>query len=309
MSLAELAAEHAAWDTTHAAPLRASWGPHANVPDPERKLRLGFVSPYFRNHPVAYLSIAAFECLDATRCTVTFYANGGGQDAVGKRFAAAGAWRTVGHLSDEELAEQIRADGIDILFDLAGHTSGGRLLLFARKPAPIQVAWLSYMATTGLEAMDYLVADRYHVPEGAEHHYREQVLRLPDSLFCYDPPSAAPSVGPLPAVATGQVTFGSFNIVPKITSEVVATWAAILRGVPGSRLILKNRGFDEESISGASAPGLGGMALTRGVWSLSASRSTRNFWPGTTASTSPSTRFLFPAAPPPAKRSGWACPW
>ena len=129
-------------------------------------------------------------------------------------------------------------DRIDILFDLSGHTSGHRLLVFARRPAPIQITWIGYVGTTGLAAIDYLIADRFHVPPGAETQYREKVLRMPDGYVCFDPPAEAPPVGPLPARGSGHVTFGSFNNVPKLSSEVIALWARIVGRVPDSRLLL-----------------------------------------------------------------------
>jgi len=143
------------------------------------------------------------------------------------------------------LAEQIRADQIDILFDLAGHTARNRLLVFARKPASIQITWIGYEGTTGLAAMDYILADRCAIPEGVEKYYREKVLRLPEVYVCYAPPADAPAVGPLPALTRGQVTFGSFNNLAKINPQVVAAWAEILRRVPEARLVLKYRGLND----------------------------------------------------------------
>ena len=139
---------------------------------------------------------------------------------------------------------------MDLLFDLSGHTSGNRLLVFVRKPAPIQLTWMGYVGTTGLSAIDYLVADRYHVPEGTESHYRERVIRLPDGYVCYDPPTYAPEAGPLPATSCGHVTFGCFNSPAKVGPEVVAAWAEVLRRVPLSRLLLRYTGLDDEGLRG-----------------------------------------------------------
>jgi predicted O-linked N-acetylglucosamine transferase (SPINDLY family) len=152
--------------------------------------------------------------------------------------ARASRWHEVVGVSDDALAAQIRADRIDILFDLAGHTADHRLLVFTRRPAPIQITWMGYVGTTGVKEMDYLLADRFHVPPAAEVHYCEQILRMPHGYVCYDPPPIAPSVGPLPALGRGFVTFGSFNNAAKLTSEVLALWAEIVRRVPRSRLLL-----------------------------------------------------------------------
>jgi len=150
-------------------------------------------------------------------------------------------WHDISAIDDASLAEQIREDGIDILVDLAGHTAGGRLQTFARKPAPVQVAWLGYPCTTGLAAMDYRITDAYADPAGvSEAHYSETLFRLPDTFDCYGPPRDAPEVGYLPAIAQGHVTFGSFNNLAKLSAEVRALWARLLLAVPGSRLLLKS---------------------------------------------------------------------
>ena len=239
VTLEGLARSHADWDQCHAVGHRPTGKPPNIDRDPERPLRLGFVSPDLRRHPVGYLLAGALEGLRLHPGNRICYHNWGVRDDLSDRLsAAADEWHDVLELDDDELAAKIRADRIDILFDLAGHTSGHRLLVFARRPAPIQASWIGYVGTTGLSTMDYLIADRYHVPAGAEAHYRETVLRMPDGYVCFDPPAEAPPVGPLPAFERGQVTFGSFNIVAKLTPEVVATWAQILRRVPGSRLLL-----------------------------------------------------------------------
>jgi len=240
VTLAELAQAHAEFDRQYAQPLRTDGRPHTNPRDPDRRLRLGIVSPNFGHHPVGHFLIRALERLDRQAAEVTCYCDRTIDDDLTTRFrATAAAWRDVFGWTDEQLAEQIRADQVDILFDLAGHTSDNRLLVFARKPAPIQITWIGYEGTTGLSAMDCLLADRYIAPEGSELHYRERVLRMPDGYVCYDPPEQASPVGPLPALAQGHVTFGSFNNPAKITPEVVKVWAEILCRLPRARLVLK----------------------------------------------------------------------
>src|SRR5262249_13864621 len=140
------------------------------------------------------------------------------KDDLAQRFqAAATDWRNIVGWSDNRLAEQIRTDRIDILFDLTGHTARNRLLVFARRPAPVQLTWAGYVGTTGLSAMDYLIADCFHTPPASEEFYREKVLRLPNGYVSYEPPPYAPPVGPLPARTAGQLTLGCFNNTAKIT--------------------------------------------------------------------------------------------
>jgi predicted O-linked N-acetylglucosamine transferase (SPINDLY family) len=251
VTLARLAAAHDEFERALAAPLRPTSRRHENSRDPERRLRIGLVSPDLFRHPVGSFTIPFVEQLDHGQAEVICYSDRFRSDELTERFrAAAATWRQVYGWSDEQLAEQIRADGIDILFDLAGHTACNRLLVFARNSAPVQVTWAGYVGTTGLSAMDYLVADRFEVPPGAEVHYAERVLRMPDGYVCYDPPAYAPAVGPLPALQRGRVTFGSFNAPAKIGPEVIAVWAEILRRLPAARLVLKYRAIDDPSIAG-----------------------------------------------------------
>ena len=157
-------------------------------------------------------------------------------------------WRNIVGMSDEEVTELIRKDKIDILVDLAGHTADNRILLFARKPAPIQVSWIGYLATTGLSTMDYKIADNYTDPPGkTEQFYTEKLIRLPESFLCYLPDKDSPEVGPLPALSTGHITFGSFNNFAKVTPEVFTLWARILNELPDSRLILKGKSFSDKT--------------------------------------------------------------
>ena len=250
VSLAELHREHLNFEILHAGPLRMAWRPHDNIRDPDRVLRLGFVSPHFAQHPVGYFLIGALENLDRQQAEVVCYSDRSDKDIMTARFQAASTqWRDIVGRTDEELASQIRSDRIDILFDLAGHTGGNRLLAFARKPAPIQITWADYVGTTGMQAMDYILADRHEIPPEAEQWYVEKVLHMPDDYICYEPPADASPVGPLPALAGGAVTFGSFNLLNKITIPVVDTWARILHRLPKSNLIIKYRGLEDSGTS------------------------------------------------------------
>jgi len=247
---ARLYEAHAEYETRYAASLRAAWRPFENDRDPERPLRVGFVSPHLYQQPVGYFLIRALEHMDPAACQVVCYYDRPAKDSMTARFqAVAASWRDVVLMRDEELAEQVRDDRIDILFDLAGHAGANRQLVFARKPAPVQITWLDYEGTTGLKAIDYLLGDRYTIPPGAERWCHERVLRMPDGFVCYDPPAEAPEVGPLPALERGAVSFASFNLPAKINAQVVDVWAAILHRVPDSRLWLKYRGLNDPAIA------------------------------------------------------------
>jgi predicted O-linked N-acetylglucosamine transferase (SPINDLY family) len=251
---AELSTAHAEYERRHAAPLRAAWQPQDPPRDPDRALRLGFLSPDLGRHPVGYFLVAPLENLDPSQAQINCYSDRTRRDEMTDRFrAAASQWREVASWSNRRVEEQIRADRIDILFDLAGHTGKNRLLVFASRPAPIQITWIGYEGTTGLSAMDYLLADRHEVPPEAEPYCSEKVLRMPDSFVCYSPPREAPAVGPLPALRTGQVTFGCFNNPAKIGPALIGLWSRILKRVPQSRLVLKYRGLDRPAIAGRLA--------------------------------------------------------
>jgi predicted O-linked N-acetylglucosamine transferase (SPINDLY family) len=243
-----LASLHAEWDELHAEPHRPGWPAHPNARDPDRPLRVGFVSPDLGNNPVGILTIRALEALNRESMRLYFYSGRRNDDDRTRRFRKLGQWREVRHLSDAALAEQIRGDRIDVLFDLSGHVGGNRLLVFARKPAPVQITWAGYVGTTGLRAMDYLVADPQEAPRGDDAYYRERILRLPSCYAGYDPPAGCPDVGPPPAARTGAVTFGGAHNPSKLNPAVVGAWAEILRRVPGSRLLLRYRGLDDPPV-------------------------------------------------------------
>jgi predicted O-linked N-acetylglucosamine transferase (SPINDLY family) len=186
------------------------------------------------------------ERLDRSQVHVTCYADGGRRDVGSQRLAAASdRWREVGGWSDDALGRTIRDDAIDILFDLAGHTDNNRLPAFARRLAPVQITWIGYVGTTGLDTVDYLLADAYHAPESAESFYCERILRMPDGYVCYEPPEYAPQPGPPPLLARGHATFGSLNNPTKFSAAAVRCWSEILRQLPDSGLILKYKGCDE----------------------------------------------------------------
>lgn len=253
---------HREYDRRHAAALSSANPPLPQPAEPSRKLRLGFVSPHFARHAVGHFLIRLLENLDPREFEIICYSDTPAPDATTRRIQSASAvWRESSTLSDRELAAQIREDAVDILFDLAGHTSGHRLLAFARKPAPVQITWLDYVGTTGLRAMDYLLADPRQVPSEAEPWVREKVLRMPDDYICYDPLASAPEVGPLPAIAAGHVTFGSFNLLTKTHPGVIGVWARILHRVPRSRLLLKARALADR----ATASRVHGLFAAEGI--------------------------------------------
>jgi predicted O-linked N-acetylglucosamine transferase (SPINDLY family) len=267
---AALAEAYAEYDRRHAAPLGGAVAPHENVRDRHDRLRLGFVSPDFRRHPIGFFFVRPLECLRAEDCEIVCYSGCQQRDDYTARFAAAAhSWRDVRGVSDDALARQIRADRIDILFDMSAHTAGNRLLTLARKPAPMQIAWAG---PTGMAAIDYLLVDRHLVPVQSESFYREQVLRMPDSFACYDPPAAAPPVGPLPAASRGYLTFTSWNNPSKITPSVIETWATILRRVPTARLVLRYWGFGDAAVCRRFAAAFAGHGVDperldlRGWW-------------------------------------------
>ncbi len=149
---------------------------------------------------------------------------------------------TVGK-TDLEIARTIRADAIDVLVDLAGHTGSNRLRVFGCRPAPVQVTYLGYPDTTGLRSMDYRLTDAWADPPGGESYHTEELVRLPGGFLCYSPAPGSPPVSEPPFLASGDITFGSFNNLAKLSPELLETWAAILKEVPGSRLLLKSKGF------------------------------------------------------------------
>ena len=242
-------AEHRRWEEAHARPLAHCIATHANDPDPARRLRIGYVSPDFREHAVAYFFENLIAGHNREHVEVFCYDDQNEADAVTVRLQQQGAhWRNITNLADEQVSSLIRADRIDILVDLAGHTAGSRLLVFARKPSPVQVSYLGYCDTTGMKVMDFRLTDAHADPPGAtEHLHTEQLLRLPDCAWCFRPRDDAPAVGSLPMQCAGHVAFGCFGTLPKLTDVAFDLWSRILLQTPGSHLLLKNAGFRQSS--------------------------------------------------------------
>ena len=233
--------EQQRWNQQFAVPLRKSLRAHANDRAPERRLRIGYVSPDFWHHVICHFLTPLLEAHDHTSLEIFCYASVRRPDAITERLKkTADVWRDVLGLRDEALADLIREDQIDILVDLTQHMADHRLLGFARKPAPVQVGWVGYPASTGLETMDYRFTDGLMEPEGsAWSDSVETPVRLPDSWFCFDPIDEYPEPGPLPALTAGQVTFGSLNNFCKINETVLHLWVQVLQRVPDSRLLLQ----------------------------------------------------------------------
>ncbi len=238
----EIFQEHIRWAKRHAAPLAADVAPRANPRAPERRLKVGYVSPDFRGHSVAYFVEPLLAEHDRGQYEIYCYADVRVADAVTERIRRLPlVWRDLQGLNDSQAAELVRRDRIDILVDLAGHTAGNRLRVLARKPAPVQVTAVGYPDTTGLDTIDYRLTDAWADPPGAtEHLHTEELVRLPGGAWCYRPPEDAPGVTELPAREAGAITFGCFNNLAKVTPRMMAASAEVLRRAPRARLILKS---------------------------------------------------------------------
>jgi predicted O-linked N-acetylglucosamine transferase (SPINDLY family) len=213
--------------------------------DPARRLRIGYVSPDLRTHSVAYFLMPVMRNYDRQHFVVVCYSNHPTEDAICLELKGqSDHWFNCYGLTDDQLAARIFEDRIDILVDLAGHTAHGRLLTFARKPAPVQITWLGFPTTVGIPAIDYRVTDWQVDPQGYERFNTETPLRLPASYFCYRP-GPAPEVETLPALRNKYITFGSFNVLAKISDLGISLWARALHAVPGSRLLLKAASLGE----------------------------------------------------------------
>ncbi len=243
----EIFAEHVAWARQLADPLSENTIRRAaGNDDPDRQIRIGYVSPDFCGHSVVYFIEPVLANHDRSKFHITCYSDVKVADERTQRVQKLpDQWRHITGLSDDQVAAIVRQDGIDILVDLAGHTSSGRLLTFARCPAPVQISYLGYPNTSGTKAIQYRLTDALADPPGmTESLFVEKLIRLPKTFLCYQP-SDQMEVAPLPCVSSGHVTFGSFNKLAKVNPNVVAMWSKILQTVEGSRMIIKAPGVHE----------------------------------------------------------------
>ncbi|MBF0305915.1 MAG: tetratricopeptide repeat protein [Alphaproteobacteria bacterium] len=250
MDPASVAERHRQWARRFADPLM----PAARPPvawDGERRLRIGYVSADFWWHSVSYFFEPLLDAHDRSRFEIVCYSDARQNDIVAERLRAkADSWRVVVGRTDSEVAEMIRADGIDVLVDLGGHTADNRLLVFARHPAPAQVTWLGYPHSTGMKAMDFRVTDAIADPAPRSDAWSsERLVRLPGGFLCYRPHVEVEPAADPPSLAAGHVTFGSFNNIAKLSERLLASWAEILVQVEGARLVLKGRGFGDPRVA------------------------------------------------------------
>lgn len=239
--------EHNEWAKAFAKPLEPLIAAHDNDPAPDRKLKVGYVSPDFCTHSVAFFLENVLISHNRNLVEIYCYSNTMTTDSTTDRLIGmADHWRDITGASDDEAAAIIRMDAIDILVDLAGHTRNSRMIIFALKPAPVQVSWLGYPDTTGIETMDYRLTDEVADPPGlTEHLYTESLYRIPGSFLCYKPSDQAQPVMDGPFKKNGRITFGSFNNTSKISQKTIVLWSRILKRVPDSRLKLKARSFSD----------------------------------------------------------------
>jgi protein O-GlcNAc transferase len=256
----EIFAEHLEWarrHTAHLVPTPAG----ENDRSPDRRLRIGYVSPNFRNQAIMSFVMPIIENHDRGAMEIHCYSDTRAPDEWTARLKRqADQWRDTATLSDLQLAQLIRADNIDILIDLTGHIGDGRLRAFALKPAPVQVSYIGYQGTTGVPAVDYFLTDDWADPAGqTERYFVEKLQRLPETFFCYEPPSDAPDIGPLPSTAAGLITFGCQNNLAKVTPRTIALWSRVLNAVPDSKLILlapNSREVDDRILSAFTPAGI-----------------------------------------------------
>ncbi len=245
LSVEDLKSTANLWGSRHAREQNKHLHPTRVRANPQ--LRIGLLSGSFRQHPVGFLALPGLEALDPAEYSVVCCANQVGGDSYTERFRTlAQQWRTVAHLTDGQLADLIQEDRIDILIEMAGHASGHRLPVVARRVAPLQIKWIGGQYNTlGIPAIDYFLSDPIESPHDHDPLYIERIHRLSEVYACYEPPVSAPAVSALPAIKNGAITFGSLNKLNKVSPEIISLWSKCLKAVPGSRLLLQGEPFED----------------------------------------------------------------
>jgi len=256
--------EHLKWAACHVSGVRKFTEFHRER-RPDGKIKIGYVTPDLKPHSVACFLEPLLCNHDRDRFEIYCYAELKQQDGeMNRLWNLPDVTRSTVNMSDDEVAELIYRDGIDILIDLAGHTENNRLPVFARKPAPIQMTYLGYPDTTGMDAIDYRITDHWADPPGmTEHLHTEHLVRLDNGFLCFKPPQESPAVTPLPADEQGFVTFGSFNALTKITHQMLEVWARLLYSVDNSRLLIKNRQLTDTSLRESLAAEFERLGISR----------------------------------------------
>lgn len=252
LDAAAIRATHQRWNERFAKSIRP-YTSFSNSKDPERRLRIGYVSPDFREHVLSLYMVPLFANHDHSMYEVFLYSAVPHADAMTQRIRSyADHWREIGGLPTAAIVEMIRADGIDLLFDLSMHMSGSQLPVFACKPAPVQITWMAYPGTTGLTTIDYRLTDPYLDPPGMfDAYYSEESIRLPDSFWCIDPLNNTIQVNQLPADRNGLITFGNLNNPCKLNSKVIQLWSQVLKAIPKSHItLLAYQGKHRDRLSG-----------------------------------------------------------
>lgn len=264
MSAEEIFSVYREYDRRFGLPLRTAWREHSNDRTATRRLKVGYVSPDFRQHSARHFLEPLLAHHDKGAVEVHAYAELTREDAVTARYRDyADHWIATRGMTDAEMAERIRADGIDILVDLAGHTAGNRLQVFARRPAPVSASWLGFGYTTGLTAIDYILTDETSVPEGSENLFSEKPWRLETPGYVFRPAGGMGPVTALPAQARGFVTFGTLTRAIRINHRTVRAWSEILRRVDGARLVVDSRTFQDAAMVAALAAQFSAQGIAR----------------------------------------------
>ena len=231
---------------TEKAQMRLSNYQDLSVP---KKLRVGLVSGDLSNHPVGHFLESVLSKINPDKIELIAYSTSNKIDDLSKRIKPFfSTWESIYGQNDEAVAHMIHSNEVHILVDLSGHTARNRLPVFGWKPSPIQVSWLGYFATTGLNEIDYLLGDPYVTPPEYDSHFTEKVWRLPKTRWCFTPPNINIDVTDPPVLNNGHITFGCFNNLSKMNDKVVELWSEVLKSTPDSRLLLKAKQFNNQSV-------------------------------------------------------------